>query len=69
LQGDEIGSTVICKGTHYLPFTLTQDHKRAFDGDRGLNTGGMGAFTPLRHCKLSRHVASTSPGCSTRTSC
>jgi phosphoribosylamine---glycine ligase len=47
LQGDEIGSTVVCKGTHYLPLTLTQDHKRAFDGDRGLNTGGMGAFTPL----------------------
>src|SRR6266568_6922832 len=47
LQGDEIGSTVVCKGTHYLPLTLTQDHKRALDGDRGLNTGGMGAFTPL----------------------
>jgi len=47
LQGDEIGSTVVCKGTHYLPLTLTQDHKRVFDSDRGLNTGGMGAFTPL----------------------
>ena len=47
LQGDEISSTVVCKGTHYLPLTLTQDHKRAFDDDRGLNTGGMGAFTPL----------------------
>src|SRR5438067_1197361 len=47
LQGDEIGSTIVCKGTHFLPLTLTQDHKRAFDGDRGLNTGGMGAFTPL----------------------
>jgi phosphoribosylamine--glycine ligase len=47
LQGDEIGSTVLCKGTHYLPLTLTQDHKRALDGDQGLNTGGMGAFTPL----------------------
>ncbi len=47
LQGDEIGSTVVCKGTHYLPLALTQDHKRAVDGDRGLNTGGMGAFTPL----------------------
>jgi len=47
LQGDEIGSTVVCKGTHYIPLTLTQDHKRVFDGDRGLNTGGMGAFTPL----------------------
>jgi phosphoribosylamine---glycine ligase len=47
LQGDEIGSTVLCKGTHYLPFTLTQDHKRALDGNQGLNTGGMGVFTPL----------------------
>lgn len=47
LQGYEISSTVVCKGTHYLPLTLTQDHKRAFDGDQGLNTGGMGAFTPL----------------------
>src|SRR6266536_5425564 len=47
LQGDEIGSTVVCKGTHYLPLALTQYHKRAVDGDRGLNTGGMGAFTPL----------------------
>ncbi len=47
LQGDEIGSTVVCKGTHYLPLALTQDHKRALDGDQGLNTGGMGVFTPL----------------------
>src|SRR5579864_996381 len=47
LQGDEIGSTAMCHGTHYLPLTLTQDHKRALDGDQGLNTGGMGVFTPL----------------------
>ncbi len=47
LQGDEIGSTAMCHGTHYLPLTLTQDHKRALDGDEGLNTGGMGVFTPL----------------------
>ncbi len=47
LQGDEIGSTIVCKGTHYLPLALTQDHKRALDGDAGLNTGGMGAYTPL----------------------
>ncbi len=47
LQGDEIGSTALCHGTHYLPLTLTQDHKRALDNDGGLNTGGMGAFTPL----------------------
>jgi phosphoribosylamine--glycine ligase len=47
LQGDEIGSTTICNGTDYLPLTLTQDHKRALDNDQGLNTGGMGVFTPL----------------------
>ncbi|HKV59803.1 MAG TPA: phosphoribosylglycinamide synthetase C domain-containing protein, partial [Ktedonobacteraceae bacterium] len=37
----------LCDGTHYLPLMLTQDHKRALDNDEGLNTGGMGAFTPL----------------------
>jgi phosphoribosylamine--glycine ligase len=47
LQGDEIGSTAICNGTDYLPLTLTQDHKRALDDDQGLNTGGMGVYTPL----------------------
>jgi phosphoribosylamine---glycine ligase len=47
LQGDEIGSTAICNGTDFLPLTLTQDHKRALDNDQGLNTGGMGVFTPL----------------------
>lgn len=47
LQGEEIGSTAICKGTHFLPMTLSQDHKRALDQDQGLNTGGMGVFAPL----------------------
>ncbi|GAC1398294.1 MAG: phosphoribosylamine--glycine ligase [Ktedonobacteraceae bacterium] len=47
LEGDEIGATAMCHGTHYLPLALTQDHKRALDNDQGLNTGGMGAFAPL----------------------
>jgi phosphoribosylamine---glycine ligase len=47
LQGDEIGSTAICNGIDYLLLTLTQDHKRALDNDQGLNTGGMGVYTPL----------------------
>jgi phosphoribosylamine--glycine ligase len=47
LQGDEISVTAACEGTHYLPLALTQDHKRALDNDQGLNTGGMGAYTPL----------------------
>jgi phosphoribosylamine--glycine ligase len=47
LQGNEIGSHAICDGTDFLPLTLSQDHKRALDHDQGLNTGGMGAYTPL----------------------
>lgn len=47
LEGDEIGATAICNGTSYLPLALSQDHKRALDNDQGLNTGGMGVFTPL----------------------
>src|SRR5256714_14084857 len=47
LQGDEIGCTAFCTGTRYIYLSLTQDHKRALDNDQGLNTGGMGAFTPL----------------------
>ncbi len=47
LQGDEISATAICHGSAFLPLTLTQDHKRALDNDKGLNTGGMGVFTPL----------------------
>jgi phosphoribosylamine--glycine ligase len=47
LQGDEVSVTAACHGTHYLPLAVTQDHKRALDHDEGLNTGGMGAYTPL----------------------
>ncbi|HWS84423.1 MAG TPA: phosphoribosylamine--glycine ligase [Ktedonobacteraceae bacterium] len=47
LQGDEIGATAICNGTDFLPLTFSQDHKRVLDNDQGLNTGGMGVFTPL----------------------
>src|SRR6266568_3780086 len=47
LQGIEIGATAICNGTQFLLLKLTQDHKRVLDNDQGLNTGGMGVFTPL----------------------
>lgn len=47
LTGDEIGMTAICNGTNYLPLPVSQDHKRALDNDKGLNTGGMGVYTPL----------------------
>jgi phosphoribosylamine--glycine ligase len=47
LTGPEVSLFVLCDGRDAFPITLAQDHKRAFDGDRGGNTGGMGAYTPL----------------------
>ncbi|GIU90327.1 MAG: phosphoribosylamine--glycine ligase [Acidimicrobiia bacterium] len=46
LTGPEVSMFVLCDGTDAVPVALAQDHKRAFDGDRGPNTGGMGAYTP-----------------------
>jgi phosphoribosylamine--glycine ligase len=46
LEGEEASFIVIADGTHVLPMATSQDHKRVGDGDRGLNTGGMGAYSP-----------------------
>src|SRR5829696_7546101 len=46
LVGPEVSFFALCDGTRALPITSAQDHKRIFDGDRGPNTGGMGAFAP-----------------------
>ena len=46
LTGDEASFFVLCDGRRGLALPSAQDHKRAFDGDRGPNTGGMGAFAP-----------------------
>jgi phosphoribosylamine---glycine ligase len=46
LSGPEVSFFALCDGTRAVPLTSAQDHKRVFDGDRGPNTGGMGAFAP-----------------------
>ncbi|MCR5792304.1 MAG: phosphoribosylamine--glycine ligase [Lachnospiraceae bacterium] len=46
LTGREVSVLCYCDGTHIAPMTSAQDHKRAKDGDKGLNTGGMGTFSP-----------------------
>jgi phosphoribosylamine--glycine ligase len=46
LPGEEASFIVIADGRHALPFASSQDHKRRDDGDRGPNTGGMGAYSP-----------------------
>ncbi len=47
LVGPEISALALCDGKTLLPLDLARDHKRILDGDRGDNTGGMGAVSPL----------------------
>ena len=46
MVGEEASFIVMVDGKHVLPLASSQDHKRIFDGDRGPNTGGMGAYSP-----------------------
>ena len=47
LEGPEFSLLCFVSGSRVWPMVLSQDHKRAFDGDQGPNTGGMGAYSPL----------------------
>jgi len=46
MAGEEASFFALCDGEHALPLATAQDHKAAFDGDKGPNTGGMGAYSP-----------------------
>ena len=46
LTGPEVTVLAFTDGKSMIPMVSSQDHKRAFDGNKGLNTGGMGTFTP-----------------------
>ena len=62
LQGEEASFIVMADGAHVLPLATSQDHKRLEDGDRGPNTGGMGAYSPAPvvtaavHARIMREV-------------
>ncbi|VFP88499.1 phosphoribosylamine--glycine ligase [Candidatus Erwinia haradaeae] len=47
IDGEELSFIVMVDGEHVLPMATSQDHKRVGDGDTGLNTGGMGAYSPI----------------------
>ncbi|MGN0866535.1 MAG: phosphoribosylamine--glycine ligase [Oligosphaeraceae bacterium] len=46
LTGEEASILALCDGKTIIPLASSQDHKRAYDGDKGPNTGGMGAYSP-----------------------
>ena len=48
LEGEEMSFFIISDGTSYKKFGTAQDHKRVLEGDKGKNTGGMGAYSPSR---------------------
>jgi len=62
LAGEEASFIVMADGEHALPLASSQDHKRLLDGDRGPNTGGMGAYspapvvTPSVHARIMREI-------------
>src|SRR5436190_3003192 len=61
LEGEELSLLALVSGRSIVPLQPTQDHKAAFDGDTGPNTGGMGAYcpTPLGTPELTRTVEET----------
>jgi phosphoribosylamine--glycine ligase len=52
LSGEEFSLMAFVNGDVVVPLEIAQDHKRALDGDKGPNTGGMGAYSPVPHIGL-----------------
>jgi len=55
IPGEEVSFLVLCDGTRAIPLASVQDHKRLKEGDKGPNTGGMGAISPAMNLKLDLH--------------
>jgi phosphoribosylamine--glycine ligase len=55
LEGEEVSFLVFADGSRALPMASVQDHKRAGDGDRGPNTGGMGTVSPTTNISVDGH--------------
>ncbi len=61
LTGREVSMMALCDGTRFVLLASAEDHKAVLDGDRGPNTGGMGAYSPspLVDAALTEHIAKT----------
>ena len=59
LVGREVSAFVLCDGRDFVPFGMACDHKRLLDGDRGPNTGGMGAYSPVHWLNEGEHQKTT----------
>ena len=55
LPGEEVSFLVLSDGSKVVPLVSVQDHKRAFDGDQGPNTGGMGTVSPATNMSVDLH--------------
>jgi len=73
LEGREVSFFALCDGESALPLASAQDHKRVFDHDEGVNTGGMGAYSPtpfvtaeIHHQIMSRIILPTVSGMKAR---
>lgn len=64
LRGEEVSFFAVANGAAVVPLAVAQDHKTVFDGDRGPNTGGMGAYCPVARvdASLARRIMETIVG-------